>query len=75
MGGFSWIHWVIFLLVVAMIFGTSKLKNVGRDLGGAIRGFKDAMKEGEQEAGKKPEQLSQAKPDDASNDTSRNDKV
>jgi sec-independent protein translocase protein TatA len=48
MGGLSWIHWLIVLLVVVMIFGTKKLRNMGSDLGGAVKGFKDGMKEGNQ---------------------------
>ena len=46
MGSLSWIHWVILLLVVVLIFGTKKLRNIGADLGGAVRGFKDGMREG-----------------------------
>jgi len=46
MGGFSWIHWVVVLLIVILIFGTKKLKNIGTDLGSAVKGFKDGMKEG-----------------------------
>jgi sec-independent protein translocase protein TatA len=40
-------HWLIVLLVVAMVFGTRKLRHIGADLGGAIRGFKEGLKEGE----------------------------
>jgi sec-independent protein translocase protein TatA len=46
MGSFSIWHWLIVLLVVVLIFGTSKLKNMGKDLGGAVKGFKDGMREG-----------------------------
>ena len=46
MGSFSIWHWLIVLLVVVMIFGTKKLRNMGSDLGGADKGFKDGMKEG-----------------------------
>ncbi|MDY0743029.1 Sec-independent protein translocase subunit TatA [Paucibacter sp. R3-3] len=46
MGSFSIWHWLIVLLVVVMIFGTKKLKNVGSDLGAAVKGFKDGMKDG-----------------------------
>jgi sec-independent protein translocase protein TatA len=46
MGSLSWIHWVILLLVVVLIFGTKKLRNIGADLGGAVRGFKDGIREG-----------------------------
>jgi sec-independent protein translocase protein TatA len=52
MGTFSIWHWLIVLLIVVMVFGTKKLKNMGSDLGGAVKGFKDGMKEG----GAKPEE-------------------
>ena len=44
MGGLSIWHWLIVLLVVVLIFGTKKLRNIGQDLGGAVRGFKEGMK-------------------------------
>jgi sec-independent protein translocase protein TatA len=46
MGSLSIWHWLIVLLVIILIFGTAKLKNMGKDLGGAIKGFKEGMKEG-----------------------------
>ena len=46
MGSFSIWHWLIVLVVVVLIFGTKKLKNVGSDLGSAVKGFKDGMKGG-----------------------------
>jgi sec-independent protein translocase protein TatA len=46
MGSFSIWHWLIVLVVVIAIFGTKKLRNVGSDLGAAVKGFKDGMKEG-----------------------------
>jgi sec-independent protein translocase protein TatA len=46
MGSFSIWHWLIVLLVVVLIFGTKKLKNVGADLGSAVKGFKDGVKDG-----------------------------
>ena len=46
MGSFTIWHWLIVLLVVVLIFGTKKLKNIGSDLGGAVKGFKDGMKDG-----------------------------
>ena len=46
MGSFSIWHWVIVLLIVVMVFGTKKLKNIGSDLGSAVKGFKDGMKDG-----------------------------
>jgi sec-independent protein translocase protein TatA len=46
MGSFSIWHWLIVLLIVVMVFGTKKLKNIGSTLGGAVKGFKDGMKDG-----------------------------
>ncbi len=46
MGSFSIWHWLIVLLVVVMIFGTKKLKNIGSDLGAAVKGFKEGVKSG-----------------------------
>ncbi|RZJ08944.1 MAG: Sec-independent protein translocase subunit TatA [Rubrivivax sp.] len=46
MGSFSIWHWLIVLVVVIAIFGTKKLRNVGSDLGAAVKGFKDGVKDG-----------------------------
>jgi sec-independent protein translocase protein TatA len=46
MGSFSIWHWLIVLVIVMLVFGTKKLRNIGADLGGAVRGFKDGIKEG-----------------------------
>ena len=46
MGSFSIWHWLIVLVIVMLVFGTKKLRNIGTDLGGAVRGFKEGMKEG-----------------------------
>lgn len=46
MGSFSIWHWLIVLAIVVLVFGTKKLKNIGTDLGGAVKGFKDGIKEG-----------------------------
>jgi len=46
MGSFSVWHWLIVLLIVVLIFGTKKLKNMGSDLGGAVKGFKDGVRDG-----------------------------
>jgi len=45
MGSFSFWHWLVVLVIIAMVFGTKKLRNIGADLGGAVKGFKDGMKE------------------------------
>ena len=49
MGTFSIWHWIIVLVIVVLVFGTKKLRNLGSDLGGALKGFKDGMKESETE--------------------------
>jgi twin arginine-targeting protein translocase, TatA/E family len=45
MGSFSIWHWLIVLLIIALVFGTKKLRNIGSDLGSAVKGFKEGMKE------------------------------
>ena len=50
-GSFSIMHWLILLLVV--VFGTAKLKNAGKDLGGAVKGFKGVLKDEEIESDNK----------------------
>ena len=71
MGSFSIWHWLIVLLVVVLIFGTKKLKNIGSDLGGAVKGFKDGVKsgssEGDSTAVPPNPQVGAAKPRDNSN--------
>lgn len=57
MGGFSIWHWLIVLLVVVLVFGTKKLRNIGEDLGSAVKGFKEGMKEEEKEADKPAERV------------------
>jgi len=50
MGSFSIWHWLIVLLVVVLIFGTKKLRNMGGDLGGAVKGFKEGMRSDDEAA-------------------------
>lgn len=50
MFGLSPAHILLILIVVVLVFGTSKLKNLGKDLGGAVKGFKEAMKDPEEQA-------------------------
>jgi sec-independent protein translocase protein TatA len=52
MGSISIWHWLIVLLIILLVFGTKKLRNIGSDLGGAVKGFKEGMKTGDEE--KKP---------------------
>ena len=49
MGALSIWHWLILLVVVALVFGTSKLKNVGKDVGGAVKDFKKSVRDDETE--------------------------
>ncbi|MBS1197382.1 MAG: Twin-arginine translocation protein TatA/E [Proteobacteria bacterium] len=53
-------HWIIVLVIVLVIFGTKKLRNVGEDLGSAVKGFKDGMKGAEDKtaASETPAQVS-----------------
>ena len=69
MGSFSITHWLILLVVVVVLFGTSKLKNAGKDLGGAVKGFKEAVKDEEAENARKHRVLNHdasARPSDSS---------
>ncbi len=54
MGSFSIWHWLIVLVIVMLVFGTKKLRNMGSDLGGAVKGFKDGMKT--PESGEEPKE-------------------
>ena len=68
MGSFSIWHWLIVLVVVVLIFGTKKLKNVGSDLGAAVKGFKDGVKDGTTSAdaaAQAPQQVTTHKAGDA----------
>ncbi|MDP1933481.1 MAG: Sec-independent protein translocase subunit TatA [Nitrosomonas sp.] len=49
MGTFSIWHWIIVLVIVVLVFGTKKLRNLGNDLGSALKGFKEGMKESDTE--------------------------
>lgn len=53
LGGISIWQLLIILLIVVLVFGTKRLKSIGTDLGGAVKGFRKAMDEGEKEADKK----------------------
>jgi len=59
MGSFSIWHWLVVLVIVLLVFGTKKLRNIGSDLGGAVKGFKDGMKNDGEAA--KPDQLAGGK--------------
>jgi sec-independent protein translocase protein TatA len=60
MGSFSIWHWLIVLLIIVLVFGTKKLRNIGSDLGNAVKGFKEGMKgatEGAANGGGTPPQV------------------
>lgn len=57
MGAFGFWQWLVVLVIVAMIFGTSKLKNIGKDLGESVKGFKDGLNDGDKEQSAKPAQV------------------
>ena len=61
MGSFSIWHWLIVLVIVALVFGTKKLRNVGEDLGGAVKGFKKGMHEAASDPAAQTESLSENK--------------
>ena len=72
MGSLSIWHWLIVLVIVVLVFGTKKLKNMGSDLGSAVKGFKDGMKDGgsTDEAAVPPQQVTgAAKPVHTTNDS------
>jgi sec-independent protein translocase protein TatA len=58
MGSLSIWHWLVVLLVVVLVFGTRKLRNLGSDLGTAVKGFKEGMKTGDEEEPPSPQQAS-----------------
>lgn len=66
MGSFSIWHWLVVLAVVVLLFGTKKLRNVGSDLGAAIRSFRKGMQEGDESEGSEPGKLGKDKAADAS---------
>ena len=68
MGGFSIWHWLIVLVIVALVFGTKKLRNIGEDMGSAIKSFRKGMQEGDEPA--KPSEL---KADPAAQEKSTSD--
>ncbi|MCK9539722.1 Sec-independent protein translocase subunit TatA [Dokdonella sp.] len=47
MGGFSIWHWLIVLVIVALVFGTKRLRNIGEDVGAAIKSFRKGMQDGD----------------------------
>jgi sec-independent protein translocase protein TatA len=75
MGSFSITHWLILLVVVVVVFGTAKLKNAGKDLGAAVKGFKDAVKDKDAEDKANPALDQQRTIDGQAQRTDQRDKV
>lgn len=65
LGGISIWQLLIVLAIIILIFGTKKFKNIGSDLGGAVKGFKKAMSDEEKEKAKEEADQKQIKQDDA----------
>ncbi|PIT36418.1 preprotein translocase subunit TatA [Snodgrassella alvi] len=63
MGSFSIWHWAVVLLIVVLIFGTKKLRNIGKDLGGAVHDFKQGLNESDREGQKKDDVIEHNKDD------------
>ena len=62
MGSFSIWHWLIVLVIIMMVFGTKKLRNIGSDLGSAVKGFKEGMREGSEDKPAAPQQAASQPP-------------
>lgn len=75
MGSLSVWHWLIVLAIVVLVFGTGKLKNLGKDLGGAIKGFKEGMAEAETPVETKKEIAQEKSATPAAEATENEDKV
>ena len=61
MGSFSIWHWLIVLVIVVLVFGTKRLKNVGKDLGEAVKGFKQGVHDDEAANRQPTERLADAR--------------
>lgn len=71
--GFGWQELLIILVIVALIFGTKKLRNLGSDLGGAVKGFKDSVSNENSE--KKPEEEQPEQVSDETNNPAPSDNI
>ena len=61
MGSFSIWHWLVVLLIVVLVFGTKKLRNLGSDLGGAVKGFKEGIKSADEEETASPNKQTESR--------------
>ncbi|MEX0450544.1 UNVERIFIED_CONTAM: Sec-independent protein translocase subunit TatA [Spiribacter pallidus] len=74
-GGISPWSLLLILVIVLLLFGTKKLRNVGTDLGGALKGFKSAMNDGEKEAKEAKDSLEQDESQEEDAQTAQRDQV
>ena len=74
LSGLSPMHLLLILFIVLAVFGTSKLRNIGKDLGGAVKGFKDAMREGDEKP-QAPQQITQQPSQPVHTEESKKDHV
>jgi sec-independent protein translocase protein TatA len=72
LSGLSPMHLILILIIVLAVFGTGKLRNIGKDLGGAVKGFKEAMREGEEKPQQPPQQITQQPAQPAVTDEKKN---
>lgn len=75
MGSFSIWHWLVLLAIIALVFGTKKLRNVGEDVGAAIKGFKKGMQDGEADPAQLKADPPQANPGSTSSSSNKNERV
>ena len=75
MGGLSIWHWLIVLVIVVLVFGTKRLKNVGKDVGEAVKGFKQGMGEDDRPAGELEDASRQSREDTVSGKPRQDDTV
>jgi len=73
MGSFSIWHWLIVLVIVLLVFGTKRLKNVGKDVGEAIKGFKQGVGDKDGDKDKPAARLGDSRVEDTRADDSRVD--
>lgn len=75
LSGLSLPHIILLLVIVVLIFGTGKLRNAGRDLGGFVKGFKEGMRSEDDDKPQAPQQIAQQHSESATNTADKKDNV
>lgn len=75
LSGLSLPHIILLLVIIVLVFGTSKLKNAGKDLGGFFKGFKEGMKTEEEKPQDPPARIAQKDGESSSNTADKKDHV